>query len=287
MSNYRFNPACLCDWCRNDGQVPTGTADNGHAFGYAQPHIPPDSGPWESVNRPRIIALLSFYDEDPDWLERCILSLELLQCDRLIALHGAYSLYPGASPKCSPDELRAVAVAANVAGVKCTSILPAKVWDSEIEKRNFLFELAEQEARPQDWYFVVDADEFVTHAPRDLRERLNATPFDVAAVELKEPGHPLGTMVYPTHPKFFRAIPGLRAVKDHFTYTTPDGRKLWGNAKTQHLEPRADLSTVKVEHHNQLRHPDRRRAAMQYYETRDRLGVEELPENRSILADAA
>ena len=66
-----------------------------------------------------------------------------------------------------------------------------------------------------------------------------------------------------------------------------DGRKLWGNAKTDRLEPRADLTSVTVEHHNQLRHPDRRGAALEYYRTRDRHGIEELPADRSILADAA
>jgi hypothetical protein len=38
---YRWNPACHCRWCLNQGKVPQGTGDNGHAFGYEQPHIPP------------------------------------------------------------------------------------------------------------------------------------------------------------------------------------------------------------------------------------------------------
>jgi UDP-3-O-[3-hydroxymyristoyl] glucosamine N-acyltransferase len=38
---YEFNPQCLCQWCLNHGEVPQNTADNGHAFGYEQPHIPP------------------------------------------------------------------------------------------------------------------------------------------------------------------------------------------------------------------------------------------------------
>jgi UDP-3-O-[3-hydroxymyristoyl] glucosamine N-acyltransferase len=42
-SVYEYNPQCLCKWCKNHGQVPVGTPDNGHAFGYEQPHIPPRS----------------------------------------------------------------------------------------------------------------------------------------------------------------------------------------------------------------------------------------------------
>ena len=111
--------------------------------------------------------------------------------------------------------------------------------------------------------------------------------FDVAATTLIEPGHPQGTMVFPTHPKFFRAIPGLRAVTNHFTYSTPDGRKLWGDAKKDRLEPRLDLTAVKVEHRSKLRHTDRRRAAERYYRLRDDLGLEELPEDRTILKAVA
>lgn len=238
---YEYNPACSCDWCRNSGNIPTDHPDNGHAFGYGNEHVPPNSAPWQERHT-RIIALLSFYDENPAWLERCILSLEHINCDRLVAVHGAYRHYPDAQAACDTGELRAISTAATVAGVHCTTIAPAKVWDTEIQKRNFMFEVAEQQARPQDWYFVIDADEFITSAPTNVKPRLAATPFDVAAVELKEPGHPLGTMMFPTHPKFFRAIPGLRAVNDHFTYTLPDGRKLWGDAKRCHLEPRADLT---------------------------------------------
>jgi hypothetical protein len=41
-----------------------------------------------------LTALLSFYDERPEWLERMILSLRLLPVTRLVAVDGAYELYP-------------------------------------------------------------------------------------------------------------------------------------------------------------------------------------------------
>jgi hypothetical protein len=277
---YAYNPECGCVWCENGGTVPDNHADSGHAFGYESPHIPP-----RDPKPVRIVALLSWYDEDPAWLDRCIRSLPQAGVSAILALDGAYSLYPAANAASDPDQVNAIRHAAEHAGIPCRIKQPATPWAGEVEKRNRLFELAEQTTA--DWYLIIDADEFITSAPPDVPARLAQSPFDVAAVTLREPGHPLGTVVYPTHPKFFRAIHGLRAVTNHYTYTTPDGRKLWGNAKTDRLEPRHDLTALTVEHHNQLRHPDRRGAALAYYRTRDRAGVEELPADRSILADAA
>jgi hypothetical protein len=277
---YLFNPDCACRWCTNGGIVPQGTGDNGHAFGYEQPHIPP-----ANPAAVRIVALLSWYDEDPAWLERCIRSLPQLQVAGLVALDGAYSLYPDAKAYSHPDQAEAIRRATADTGMPLLLDVPHDPWPGEVAKRNHLFRLAEQTC--PDWYLIIDADEFVTAAPTDIPERLAQTPFDVGAVTLREPGHPMGTMIYPTHPKFFRAFPGLKAVTNHYTYTAPDGRLLWGNAKTDHLEPRADLTSITVEHHNQLRHPDRYKAAKTYYRTRDAQGVEELPPDRSILRDAA
>jgi hypothetical protein len=277
---YTYNPDCICDWCRNGGKVPNDPSSLGHSFGYGNEHIPP-----ANPVPVRIVALLSWYDEDPAWLERCIRSLPQARVSALIALDGAYSLYPDAKARSHRSQHEAIERAAQAAGIPCQIHAPDAPWDGEVQKRNHLFDLAEQ--TPADWYMVMDADEFIISAPKDVPARLARAPFDVAAVTLREPGHPLGTMIYPTHPKFFRAIPGLRAITDHFTYTTPDGRKLWGDAKRCHLEPRADLTSVTVEHHNQLRHPDRRKAALTYYETRDQAGIEELPTDRNILQDAA
>jgi hypothetical protein len=238
---------------------------------------------------PRIIALLAWYDEPKEWLTRCVDSLARLPVDHLIAVDGSYALYPHPAATSDRTERIAIANAAARNGIRYDIHTPLDPWPGEVEKRNFLFQYAETHARPipGDWYFVIDADEFVTHSPDDVPARLAATPFDVGATTLREPGHPMGTMIYPTHPKFFRAIRGLRTVLNHYTYTAPDGRKLWGNAKTDHLEPRADLTAITVEHHNQLRHPDRYKAAKTYYRTRDAQGVEELPPDRSILRDAA
>jgi hypothetical protein len=232
----------------------------------------------------KVIALLAWYDENPAWLERCITSLSLVPVSTVIALDGAYQHYPGGEATSDPAQVQAIADACTVAGIGFSIPPVLTVWPTELDKRNAMFAHAEQAAEPGDWYMVIDADEFVTHAPPDTLDRLKASPFDVAAVTLDEPGHPLGTIRFGTFPMFFRAIPGTRVVGEHFRYVTPDNRLLWGDAKREHLEPRWDLTDLTVEHHTQLRHEDRRRAARDYYDTRDRLGLEDLPANRSLLA---
>jgi hypothetical protein len=234
------------------------------------------------VARPCIVALLAWYDEDPAWLERCVRSLSKVPVDHLIAIDGAYALYPDGRARSDGVEYDAISMAARSIGL--TIHTPGEPWaGNEIEKRNRLFELAENVTEPTDWYLVIDADEEITDAPSDIYERLTSSVFDVGAVTLTEPGHPLGTVVYPTHPKFFRALRGLRCVSNHFTYQV-DGRKLWGNAKTDRLEPRLDLTDVKVMHHKLMRHSDRKEAAMTYYRTRDDQGIEDIPQDRMVLA---
>lgn len=231
------------------------------------------------MTEPRIVAVLSWYSEDPVWLSRCVRSLEKVPVDLLIALDGPYDLFTG-SARSSDEEWKAIATA----GSFSTRVRSGDWQGNEIEKRNHLFELAEHVTNPADWYLVIDADEEIVEAPDDMRQRLAASVFDVAAVTLIEPGHPLGTIVFPTHPKLFRAIRGLRCVGNHFTYQCPDGRKLWGNAKTDRLEPRLDLTDLRVRHHKMLRHPDRKDAADAYYRTRDAHGIEDIPVDRRVLA---
>ena len=232
-----------------------------------------------------LVALLSWYDEDPGWLAKTVHSLELLKVDRLIAVDGAYALFPGGKAESPRDQAAVIKAAAAEIGVSYHLAAPAAPWKgNEVEKRNYLFQQAEWYTDHRDWYFVIDADEHVTKVGPYLKERLTASLFDVGAVELVQPGGPLGTVVFPTHPKFFRAIRGLRCHGDHFTYRTPDGRNLWGDAKRARLEPRLNLSDVVVEHRREYRPPERRRAAQGYYDARDEAGIEELPKERSQLA---
>lgn len=280
---YTYNPDCGCAWCQNGGDVPVGTPDNGHAFGYDNPHIPPASTRPRSAGDTKIVALLAWYDETPAWLERCVTSLAKVPIDHLIALDGAYGLYPGGKPLSGREQRNTITTAAAEAGFSAEVHAPLKVWPTELVKRDYLFRMAERHTTPKDWYMIVDADEYVDEAA-DTRPVLAGTPFDVAAVDLHEPGHPHGTIHYPTFPMFFRAIRGLHCDTAHFRYRTPDGRLLWGDAVRDRCEPR-QMTGMRVIHETQLRPVDRRRAAVEYYKTRDEIGLENLPAERWITTD--
>ena len=51
----------------------------------------------------KIVGLLSWYDEDPLWLEQAATSAFLL-CDEVIALDGPYMAFPGVTAATSPPE---------------------------------------------------------------------------------------------------------------------------------------------------------------------------------------
>lgn len=40
-NEYVYNPECNCVICEHGGEVPVGTPNNGHSFGYGNPHRPP------------------------------------------------------------------------------------------------------------------------------------------------------------------------------------------------------------------------------------------------------
>lgn len=219
----------------------------------------------------KIAALLSWYSEQPDWLAETVTSLERAGVTDLVAVDGAYSLFPGAAARSSDEEHDAIRTAAADAGISVSIVAPNAPWSSEIDKRNHMFEAAED--RAADWYFVIDGDERVVDAPADLHERLRSSVFDVAQVTLAEP-HPLKAPNRIPFPMFFRAIPGLRVVANHYTYVTPDRRVLWGNASRVRLAPRLDVTDMTVVHLTHFRESARRLWARDYYATRDRSGVE-------------
>jgi hypothetical protein len=219
----------------------------------------------------RIIALLAWYRENPGWLRDSILALQKIPVDHLIAIDGAYSLFPDGEPRSTLAEYEAIITAATQTGIGLTLHTPQTTWQgNECEKRSKLFELADQEATPhEDWFLVIDADEIITSVPADLRAQLAHTDRDVAQVTFTEPHPTLKRRDYPI-PILFRAIPGIQVQGNHFTYKTPDGRYLWGNATTDTLEPRLDLTeSFWLEHLTHYRHHDRTLAAGAYYENRD------------------
>jgi hypothetical protein len=229
----------------------------------------------------RLHGLLSFYDEPPASLTACIKGLSDAGVSELVAVDGAYGLYPDGRPASHPNQHAAIVLACRELGMGCTLHVPRKVWaGNEIEKRTFLFRLAYAAAEPGDWFWVMDADQVVQNAPDDLLERLQATEHPAAAVEF------LDTVALRANqanwpPRFecrdlFRAD-DIRVETNHCTYVAGDGRLLWGgngDVKREYagapLEPCLDLTRdVLVEHRPDRRPPERQHGKLVYYNRRD------------------
>jgi hypothetical protein len=230
----------------------------------------------------RIVGLLSWYNENPAWLGAAVTSLAPF-ASHVVALDGAYVLYPGHQPRSPGGQSTAIAEAARAAGMGCTIHEPATCWTgNEVEKRDAMFRLAETVSEPDDWYFVLDGDEVVTSAPADLAVRCEKTALDVAEVT-----HWQYRKHYEPHERpfvtdfkeqrhmrlMFRAIRGLRVIGRHYDRSTPDGRNLWGEGAS---EPAEDFSDVRVEHRKDSRDLYRNNDAKIYYKRRDELNVEGL-----------
>jgi hypothetical protein len=233
-------------------------------------------------DRPRIVALTAFYDEPPALIATMINGLARLGVDHLVALDGAYRLYPDGKPGSHPDQWQALHGAFTF-GMGVSLIVPRTTWaGNEVEKRTALFRHGLAHARPGvDWLLVADADEiYCVDPPHDLRLRLARTEHDAALVHVYDvESRSGGTADEQTVAQEFDTRRLYRAQeivveRNHFTYKTRDGRVLWASgAPTE--EPALDLTGVLAfEHRPGLRAATRQAAKWTYYASRDETGFE-------------
>jgi hypothetical protein len=196
----------------------------------------------------RIIGLLNWYDEPTDWLSECVTSAARV-VDHLIALDGAYRLFPHDDPISPPDQADAIREAATAAEVGCSVVVPSEAWADEIAKRAYLFELGLGLATPEDWFMVLDADVVITEA-HGVHTSLRVTPFDAASSLLIEPRTTMRLR------NFFRALPGL-TVKDHHAHYVVGDRVLFNG----HYGPQEQAAEVYVyvDHTREPHRPEARR----------------------------
>lgn len=231
----------------------------------------------------RLVALLAWYNEQADWLRDTVMSLPLAGVDHLVAVDGAYALFPNGKAQSHHEQHESIADAAEEAGIDCTICLPQVVWESnELEKRTYMFR--EGERYEPDWYLVIDADERILKAPSDLKERLSSTPKDYADVlslenQSKAWGAEVEGSVVPSvvagryvKPRrcLIRAVPGIVCSVAHYHYIAPDGRNLWGDEMGDPLRIRDFI----IDHRCHERDTERRQAALDYYDVRDATGAE-------------
>lgn len=223
----------------------------------------------------QIIGILSWYDENPAWLGACVASMCGAGLRHIVAVDGAYALFPDGirHPRSGMEQHSAVSEVCQALNVGLTLYSPAEAFaGNETEKRSLGFRLAELVAEEDDWYFVMDADQVIVSAI-GLHQKLAATELDVAETLFYERG--VGQemngqrSLWPVR-NLFRAIPGLKVEGKHYDYVLPDGRNLWGDAP---LEPAA-WTGVEVEHRTRWRSRPRIEAQERYYQRRAELGVE-------------
>ena len=240
--------------------------------------------------------MLAWYSESPTWLAHTVSSLSKADVAHVVAVDGAYALYPGAHerPSSSVEQTEAIVETARGVGIGCTVHAPAHPWwGNEVEKRTFMFRAGNLVAEPfVDWFLCIDADEVVHKSPPDLLQRLSTSCHDVAGVTLCNTHDPhateaksmalrdvsWGTTEQQGLRVLLRALPSLRVEGTHAFYV---GENEAGD--TVHLRATSDLPSLaaaepildlKIEHRHEFRDLHRREQALAYYELRDRLNVE-------------
>lgn len=227
-----------------------------------------------------LIALLSFYDEPVESLATCLAGCASVGVDHVIAVDGAYALFPDAQPASHPNQHAAITLACRELQLGLTLHVPARVWDgNEVQKRTALFAAGHAAATPGDWFLVVDADE-IPGTGHDIKAHLADCPEDVCDVEIfdtvaaragQADWQPSFTMR-----RLFRRLPEPITVDtNHITYLAPDGRALSGWDGQSDLAASRDLSQVlRLEHRPDRRPQDRQLAKLIYYGQRDEQRIE-------------
>lgn len=232
----------------------------------------------------KLVGLLSWFDEEPAFLERAIASYAGAgMLDALVALDGRYALYGSRTTPCVSEREQYDAIRDTCAAHDVALMIGGRdtPWEGEVHKRTELFRhgLALAEIG-RDWFWVIDGDNELMECDDSdaARARLASTEEHVAEVILSEPGRMWQDLRRPMR-QLFRALPGFAPYGRHWYYVAQvDGeyRYLWGPAE-KNLVPAIELHGLVVRHHHVDRDQARRNAAYTYYAKRDERGVETSP----------
>ena len=206
----------------------------------------------------KLVAVLVWYDEDPRLLYETVSRLGQIPVDALVAVDGAYALYPGGTGSSPASNHAAIGAAARAIGISATIHSPGRPWEEgtrpgeesgAIKQRTLSIRLAETLTDPDDWFLVIDADNVLLRVDPSFRRQLEASDKEVATYALVQRPRraselsPIEREVVALHadewpgtldapgvdprPMLYRARRGLRYGPLHFQVTGPNGR-LWG-----------------------------------------------------------
>lgn len=223
----------------------------------------------------RLITMMSWYDEAFDDLRAAVASAARVGATHLVAVDGAYALYPHSRPTSRVEEGDVIDEACRAHGISLLLYRPSCAWEgNEVGKRKVMLQLALALAESGDWLMVMDVDHRVVAYPFDVPERLTWIAENVAEVGFYEGLTADGTPALYEMRMFIRAVPGLRMGENHYSYIFPDGRTSTILKAGHGDAPVHDLRSVVVYHAVHDRNADRRAAQTAYYEQRDTLGIE-------------
>jgi len=249
--------------------------------------------------------MLSWYDESPTWLQSCISAASPV-LDGLVAVDGAYQLFPGSMdrPISSQAEVDAIVEACDVAELPLVMHRPREPWaGNEVEKRNLMLQLARTfDVDENDWLMVLDADLVLRKRSERWREILETDAANYVSAEYgyfntldkqrvwDQTGVDQEKQIAPLHSRaMYRAFPTLRYETSHWCVAADDenGNKFYlqgdGHVHSPLLDTFDATGVFIFEHRSTERNPTRRTDAAHYYTIREKLKVEH--PQRTIVAE--
>ena len=226
----------------------------------------------------KIYALLNWYDERPDWLAATVASVSKL-CDGVIALDGAYFLYPDSLryPTSGAVQATAIVETALALGMSCTIHVPDGPWvGNEVGKLQTLFHLGVTDPF-EDWVLRIDGDELLSDVPFDTREKIAQT--DLHAVDMRMWVRTDGVTRHEMWPirRLWRVLPEMTVGPAHHILSglLDEERVIVADSEDRVRQvPGLDMPDLRLEHRNRQRNPERLERKERYYRQRDDLGVE-------------
>lgn len=254
----------------------------------------------------KIIGCLIWYDEQPSMLATAVQGLAQI-ADEIIAVDGAYALFPKARTRSHPNQAEAIIRAAEAANVGVTIHRPSRLFfGNEIEKRNLSLQLAAPFCDEGDWILAWDADYHLhTCNPGLVRSELAETDCLAATYTILESIDYMGgndflrdyAVKRPVDTRYtirtrgvYRWAPDLRYQNAHFLMKgTYNGRERWvygpdlvgGKAPGWEQDDGSgfceahNLNRHLVVYHRRGERPlSRQNSADEYYRRRDQAGIE-------------
>lgn len=219
-----------------------------------------------------VTAALAWFDEPLEQLDECVRSLPVI-ADRLVAVDGGYSRYPGAKAKSPAAQAAQIRKTAKDVGLDVVIHTPDKLWAGQVQKRSFLIQ---QAALGSDWWVPVDADHVLHGVRSAIRHELKHldAAFDAVVADLFTPmnhDRPLDESAagkwhkdladrYTRIPNVFRSFPELRVERFHWWYSgLRGGKRIWLMGGEEEGGPRAKLHIMEapylIEHRCLFRQP--------------------------------